>query len=156
MRFLDGLEAKFADEFFKDARRVALDSRYSEHYNYRRTGALVVKDNKIITEGFDSYIHNENFISADEVAIRKAIATYDLSFLRDSSIYVAKLNSQNQIEPTANYSSKIGSLLAWASHMKEWIFLQEQGFCAYNAKEYYELCFRLREWGSKSQEPKNL
>lgn len=122
MRMLEGSEIDLAREYFREAREEAEKSPLSTKF-----WAVLVKGGNILTK------------CAGESALLDTIERLSLPVISDSTLYFAELNHNHQITCTKNYLFKSASELAFNKGVKEWIFLNEEGWRSYTSEEYYNL-----------------
>ena len=163
MRYLKGIEAEDADKFCKRASEIAINSicQKSQH------GAVIVKDNKIIGEGWNTPASGErcnpcrrgcgsddsraelcNAVYAQHTAIMAALkAGQDL---KGSKMYHAKIkngvvmrNQEPRFTPCSRLIQHVG--------ISDFILLNTQGYCLYDSDEYNRFSYEFNEKEEKKR-----
>ncbi len=155
MEKLAGKERLSAFKHLMGAAVIARDSNCLRS----KCGARIVKDKKIIGEGFNSPPKNkrlesclkdnlpENFksdktccIHAEQRAISDALKN-NPDKLEGSTLYFIRLGLDNNIIPSGKPYCTICSKYALDNGIKNWVLMHEQGIISYNSEEYNEISF---------------
>ena len=159
MRYLSGNEKEDALGYIEIASKVALNSNCKR----ARCGSIIVKNNEIIGQGFNSPPLNiclkeclkdslpKNFKSdktccmhAEQRAIFEALKQKPKE-LENSTIYFIRLDEKGNKEFAGKPFCTICSKATLDSGISEFVLYHESGICIYNTKEYNELSFQYKE-----------
>jgi hypothetical protein len=142
-RLENDFEIKLAEKYFEKARDLAIKSK-----NHPEFCAILAKDNQFLTYSFGSSRGDCNF-SPVETALFEATDKLSSVSIKDSTIYLTKLNKDNQITSMGQYFSEHDSRIALYKCVKEFVFLHDNGFYTYPTEEYYKLSLE-NEKGKKA------
>jgi len=129
----DDFEIRLAEKYFGRARDLAIKSKNNPEFC-----AILAKDNQFLTYSFGSSKGDCNF-SPIETAIFEAMDKLSPVSIKDSTIYLTKLNKDNQIIFMNRSFSENDGRIALYKGVKEFVFLHEDGFYSYPTEEYYKL-----------------
>jgi len=157
MRYLKGKESEDAERFCARAAELAVNSicQKSQH------GAVIVKDNQVIGEGWnipasgkrcnpcrraciedDSRVELCNAVYAQHTAIMNAIkAGQDLKGTR---MYHSKLKNGVVVKNDEPHFTPCSRLIQHVG-IKDFILLNERGYCLYTSDEYNRLSYEFHE-----------
>jgi dCMP deaminase len=161
MRILENSEIDKAEIFFEEAKKEALKSTCY----IRKCGALIVKNDIIRGRGFNSPPGNIKLekcfkdlipvdfksdrnccVHAEQRAINNALYEFIRQEINESTLYFTKLDKEENIIPVGKPDCTICSKLALDSGISKWVLLHDFGYAEYNAEEYNNISFGLREW----------
>lgn len=130
----DEFEIKLAEKYFEKARDLAIKSK-----QHSKFCAILAKDNQFLTYSFGSSKGDCNFSPA-EIALFEATDKLSPVSIKDSTIYITKLNKGNQITDMKfkDFSEQEGRFALYKG-VKEFVLLHEDGFYSYPTEEYYKL-----------------
>ena len=150
MKYLSGEEKRKAQQFMDKAAEVALHSTCFRS----RCGTVIVKDNTIIGEGFNSPPQNECLesclkdtlpasfksdktccVHAEQRAIMDALRRNSAKIER-SQLYFIRLDEQGE-------KQYAGDPYCTICRIGEFVLWHEQGICVYDTKEYNARSFRF-------------
>ncbi len=155
MRYLTGEEKQEAEQFMEIAAEIAKSSTC-----YRsRCGSIIVKDEEIISQGFNSPPKNkkleyclkdnlpENFksdktccIHAEQRAIMDALK-HKSEKLPGSRLYFIRLSEKGNMTYAGEPYCTICSKMALDVGISEFILWHKKGICVYDTEEYNEVSF---------------
>ncbi|MBS3127080.1 hypothetical protein J4228_02860 [Candidatus Woesearchaeota archaeon] len=157
MKYLSGEEKRKAQQFMDKAAEVALHSTCFRS----RCGTVIVKDNTIIGEGFNSPPQNECLesclkdtlpasfksdktccVHAEQRAIMDALRRNSAKIER-SQLYFIRLDEQGEKQYAGDPYCTICSKMALDVRIGEFVLWHEQGICVYDTKEYNARSFRF-------------
>lgn len=164
MRILENSEIDLTKEYFREAKKEAEKSSYY----IPKCGVVLVKDKAIIGRGFnfpstdkglekyfkdfpmsDLSLDRINCIYAVQGAIVDAIDRDNGEKIKGSTLYFTRLSKEKKIIPAGKPDCTICSKLALDNGVSKWVLFDEFGFCEYDAEEYNDISFGLREWKLK-------
>lgn len=146
----------FIDETVKIAKQATCERA--------KCGSIIVKDNIIIGQGFNSPVNNlesqrrcknnkEKYhkkvtdktccMHAEQRAIMDALIKNPTK-IKDSKLYFIRLNKENQPEPAGNPYCTICSKMALDAGIKHFILLHEDGLKEYPTEEYNLLSYKFQ------------
>jgi len=160
MKILKNAETEKAKRYFEIAKTAALASPC-----YRsKCGAAIVSDGTVIGRGFNSPLGNQrlekclkddlppNFnsdktccVHAEQRALKDALIMNRFK-LKNSIIYFARLDLDNNFIPAEKPYCTICSKDALDSGVKEWVLWHDFGIVSYDSLEYNEISFGLKKW----------
>lgn len=166
MRRLEDFEIDSAKDYFLKAREEAMKSLcYLKKY-----GAILVNDCRILGKGFNSPPGNKKLercfkdslpgdfksdrtccVHAEQRAIDNALDKYNKEKVNGSTLYITRINGDKSIIPVGKPYCTICSKIALDNGIAKWVLFHEDGFYEYDAEEYNNISFGLKE-----QQPKNL
>jgi len=161
MKYLVGDKEKRAREYMNIAIKIA---EYATCLR-RKCGAVVVKENEIIGEGYNSPPGNseENrrclkdkktldnkvtdktcCIHAEQRALDDALDKYNKSKLRGAILFFASVDDGGDKILSGKPYCTMCSKSALDKGLKGWVLEEERGLCFYEANEYNRLSFEFR------------
>ena len=161
MKTLTNQEEREANKFIEETIKVALNSTCER----AKCGSIIVKDNEIIGQGFNSPANNsesqrrcnnnkDNYnkkitdktccIHAEQRAIMDALKN-NPSKLKDSRLYFIRLNEKNEKEPAGKPYCTICSKMALDAGIVEFILMHKEGIKVYKTDEYNNLSYNYQE-----------
>lgn len=157
MRILNGEEARKAQEYVETA---VQEAKLSPCFR-AQCGSVVVKDGVILGKGFNSPPQNEklkkclkddlptNFksdktccIHAEDRAVRDALINHSEK-VKGATLYFIRLKDGKPAESRDPYCTMC-SKMSYDVGLHEFVLLHQEGYCAYNLKEYNDLSFKHR------------
>ena len=161
MKHLNGQEAKHAEHFIDEAAKIAKNSSCQR----AKCGCIIVKDEKIIGQGFNSppgglesqrrCVNDKDkyhkkitdktcCVHAEQRAIMDALRSNPEKII-DSKLYFIRLGDDGKKavagKPYCTHCSK----LALDSGIKEFVLWHEDGIAVYDTEEYKEISFNYQE-----------
>lgn len=161
MRYLSGQEEKQALEHIKKASEIALNSTCER----AKCGCVIVKDGKIIGQGFNSpplnmeeqrrcSIDKDSYnkkvtdktccIHAEQRAIIDALKNNSGEII-GSTLYFIRLDKDGKSAHAGKPYCTICSKMALDVGIVEFVLWHDQGVCAYNTDEYNILSYQYQE-----------
>ena len=159
MQYLSGEEKEKASYYLGVAAGIAKQSCCLRS----KCGAVIIKDDAIIGEGFNSPPGNsqldtcakdelpENFISdrtccvhAEQRAVMNALKKYP-NHLFGSRLYFIRLGEGDNAVKAGKPYCTICSKMVLDSMVKEFVLWHEEGICVYDTVEYNALSFQYRK-----------
>ncbi len=155
--YLFGKKEEQAKYFLKKAIDVAKKATC----NRSKCGAIIVKNGKIISKGINHpsgflesqrrcHIKKNKYnqkvtdktccIHAEQDAITNALKNNHKN-LKDTTLFFARLDSENNFLPAGNPYCTICSKFALDSGINKWVLWHEEGIREYSAEEYNDLSF---------------
>ncbi|MBS3168029.1 hypothetical protein J4216_02825 [Candidatus Woesearchaeota archaeon] len=160
MKILKGQEEKNAMNYIMITRELAKQSKCKDH----KCGSIIVKDNKIIGQGFNSPpknlesqrrcdISKENYdkkvtdktccIHAEQRAILDALIN-NPDKLKNSRLYFTRIDKNNELISSGKPYCTICSKMTLDVGISEFILSHENGVYIYNTEEYNDLSFNFK------------
>ncbi|MAH03404.1 hypothetical protein CMI39_01310 [Candidatus Pacearchaeota archaeon] len=161
MRYLFNEEEKESLKYIQKATEIASKSTCLKS----KCGSIIVKNNKIIGEGFNSppgniesqrrCLENKNSINkkvtdktccihAEQRAIIDALKN-NQNKLNGSRLYFIRLDKLNNKILLRNPYCTICSKMALDVGISEFVLLHKEGICVYNTEEYNKLSFEYHQ-----------
>ena len=159
MRILEGKEEKEAQGYLRACASIAMHSNCLRS----RCGSVIVKNGRIIGEGFNSPPNHERLfkcvkdtlpkdfksdktccVHAEQRAIMDALKKNPAN-IAYSRIYFIRLDENGKQAVAGKPYCTICSKMALDAGIAEFVLLHEEGITVYNTKEYNDLSFAYRE-----------
>lgn len=161
MRILKGEEEEHALQHLSKAAKIALNSSCQR----AKCGSLILKDNKIISEGFNSppadkksqsrcmfdkdLLHKRVTdktccVHAEQRAIMSALKN-NSEKLASSRLYFARLDKEGNLQRSGEPYCTICSKMALDAGISEFVLFKKEGVCVYDTEEYNNISFKYQD-----------